>query len=65
MQAKKINFPCKCLRSKEMFYGEAAGEDSLFAGGVYWCTRTQDALGPDGQPVERQECMESRTCYLR
>jgi hypothetical protein len=65
MQAKQIQFPCKFLRSKEMYYGEQSREDGLCGGGVFWCSRTQEGFGPDGQPVERAECCETRPCFSR
>ncbi len=32
---------------------------------VYWCHQTQDALGPDGEPVDPDECASCRGCYSR
>ena len=57
--------PCKFLRSKEMFYeqpGDEADDESV--SGVFWCARTQEAFGPDGEPAEKDECQCGRSCYL-
>jgi hypothetical protein len=60
--SQKFELPCKYLRSKEMYY--QAAEDDSFASGVYWCTRTHEAFGPDGGPVAKAECCAGRTCFL-
>jgi hypothetical protein len=31
---------------------------------VFLCTRTQEVIGPDGQPVSPADCSSSRECYL-
>jgi hypothetical protein len=28
-----------------------------------WCMKTQQAMGPDGDIVERTACVEGRSCY--
>jgi hypothetical protein len=30
---------------------------------VYFCTRTQDALGPDHEPVGPADCSRARSCF--
>jgi hypothetical protein len=45
-----------------MFYQGA--EDDAFASGCYWCTLTQEAFGPDGQPAGKNECCQGRACYV-
>lgn len=32
---------------------------------VFYCAKTQDALGPDNNPVSVAECDPSRPCYRR
>ena len=59
--------PCKYLRSKEMYYEQPGAENvdgDPFASGVYWCARTQEAFGPDGEPAEKSECQCGRSCYV-
>jgi len=56
-------FPCKHIRSKEMYYEAPSGGGDGFSSGMYWCARTNETFGPDGQPVERQECKAGRSCF--
>jgi hypothetical protein len=60
----KKGLPCKYLRSKEMFYESPGAEDSDFASGVFWCSKTQEAFGPDGDSADKGECKPGRSCYL-
>jgi hypothetical protein len=30
--------------------------------GHYWCVYTQRGIGPDGEPVNRENCREGRAC---
>lgn len=54
--------PCKCLRSKEMFYKDASQED-VFASGYVWCQHTQDVIGADGAVASPEECIAGRKCF--
>ena len=54
--------PCRYLRNKEMYY--QAADDDPYASGVYWCSKTQEHLGPDGANVAKSECCASRSCYV-
>jgi hypothetical protein len=56
---------CRCLRSKEMFYEVEGGADPIHASGsgIFWCTHTQNCLGPDGQVAEPKRCKPGRECY--
>lgn len=57
--------PCKVLRSKEMFYEAPDQEsDDAFASGAYWCGKTQEPFGPDGEPAEKEACQCGRSCYI-
>ena len=53
--------PCRHLRCKEMYY--QAPTDDEFASGIYWCGKTQENSGPDGQPCSKCECGPERACY--
>lgn len=57
------NFPCRCMRSKEMFYESDPYAEDLYTGGAFWCTKTLEAFGPDGDAVDSQECGPGRKCY--
>ncbi len=60
----RVQIPCRHLRNKEMFYQSPGQEDDEFSSGVYWCGKTQEAFGPDGQPAGKAECCPSRSCFL-
>lgn len=55
---------CRNLRSKEMYYESPGQEEDAFAGGAYWCLKTHEAFGPDGQPAEKKECCAGRSCFV-
>ena len=54
---------CPFLRNKEMYYGESGLEDEAFSSGAFWCTKTQEAFGPDGEPAGGEECRAGRSCF--
>jgi hypothetical protein len=31
--------------------------------GIYWCSHTQNVLGPDGQVAEPGDCTAGRGCF--
>jgi hypothetical protein len=59
-----LKIPCRHLRSKEMYYQDYGAADDEFSSGVYWCGKTQENFGPDGEPCSRGNCSGERTCYL-
>lgn len=62
-ESPAFQFPCKHIRSKEMYYQSSTVEDDAYASGIFWCMRTHETFGPDGQPVERAECRPCRNCF--
>jgi hypothetical protein len=58
---------CEHLRHKGMYVlalpdpGETEF-DRAFRQTAYWCTKTQKALGPDGQPAHADDCVSGRGC---
>lgn len=56
--------PCRHLRSKEMFYESGGQEDDPFSSGLFWCTKTHENFGPDGQAVGKTHCCRGRSCYI-
>lgn len=56
--------PCQHFRSKEMYYQEPGQDDDQFSSGVFWCIKTHEGFGPDGQPVGKTHCCASRSCFL-
>lgn len=60
----RIQFPCKHLQSHEMnFQGSPLEPEDDHSSGIYQCKKTFDAVGPDGEPVEREECTPERGCF--
>lgn len=45
-----------------MYYN--APDDDAYASGVFWCGKTHESFGPDGQAADKTECCEGRSCYL-
>lgn len=58
----RFKVPCRHLRNKEMYYN--APDDDAYASGVFWCGKTHESFGPDGQAADKTECCEGRSCYL-
>jgi len=59
--ASSATTPCRHLRCKEMYY--RAPSDDEFASGAFWCVKTQENMGPDGQSCSKCECGPERACY--
>jgi hypothetical protein len=60
----EIKLPCKHLRNKEMYYQNDGQEDDQYASGLFWCTKTHENFGPDGESAGKNECCSSRSCYI-
>ena len=55
---------CRFLRCKEMFID--TGRDfhmSQSGSGIYWCSHSQNCLGPDGGIVNLENCKQGRACF--
>ncbi len=55
---------CRRLRSKEMFI-EVEPDPGVphFGSGIFWCSHTQNCLGPDGAVADLESCKPGRACY--
>lgn len=62
--ASPAGAPCRHLRSKEMYYQPYAAPEDEFSSGVYWCGKTLENYGPDGEPCSRGQCRAQRACFL-
>lgn len=60
---QSFQIPCRNLRSKEMYHQAPGQEDDQFCSGLYWCCRTHESFGPDGQPVSKADCCNGRPCF--
>jgi hypothetical protein len=55
---------CRRLRCKEMFVDALVEFKMTETGsGIYWCSHTQNVLGPDGRVAEPSECKADRECF--
>ena len=57
---------CVHLRTKEQFVGIPSDHERPFEAddAIFWCDRTFEALGPDGEAACSRECAApGRTCY--
>lgn len=56
---------CVELRCKSMYYrsDERPGRLHCSDTQLYWCTHTQDQLGPDGTIAAPKLCQPGRGCY--
>ena len=55
---------CRRLRCKEMFIEtDIAFKMTETGSGIFWCSHTQNLLGPDGQVAEPSGCLAGRECY--
>ncbi len=60
----RIERPCRRLRSKGMYIEvEPDLEVTHSSDGFYWCSHTQNCLGPDNKPVDSDHCKAGRHCY--
>ena len=69
IQAVHLKVACQNLRHKMMYVDQRQQSVGLVDDSsdtrVFWCTKTQDALGPDGDAVDAKSCAPSRKCYCR
>ncbi len=61
---------CAHLRHKGMYVlaSTEAGSDEhcgSYDATAFWCTRTQNAIGPDGNPVHADACQAGRGCCAK
>jgi hypothetical protein len=55
---------CRRLRTKSMFH-DVEQDTALppMNDGFFWCTHTQNCLGPDGKVAGRDDCNRGRPCF--
>lgn len=62
-----LQVTCLNLRHKMMYVDERQRTPGLVDDSsdtrIFFCTKTQDSLGPDGEPVSPTDCDGSRDCY--
>jgi hypothetical protein len=62
LDSAEFEIPCRNLRCKEMYY--QGDEHDADASGIYWCMKTHEGFGPDGEPCDKKRCCTGRACYL-
>lgn len=60
----KIQIPCKYLRTNNMYYNDSGQEEEQSSNSIFWCTKTHEAFGPDGEPASKTDCCTERTCHV-
>ena len=62
-----LRVACMHLRHKLMYCDERHGTRGMVDDSsdtrVFLCVKTQEALGPDSEPVSPEDCRPTRTCY--
>jgi hypothetical protein len=63
----KLHITCLNLRHKLMYVDERHMQrgmtDDSSSTRVFWCTKTQNCLGPDNEAVAPDSCSQGRACY--
>jgi hypothetical protein len=63
----KLRVTCMHIRHKLRYVDERHTQRGLVDVNsdtrIFWCAKTQEALGPDDQPVGPAECSNGRGCY--
>ncbi len=63
----KLKIACLNIRHKLMYVDDRHATVGLVDDSsdtrVFFCVKTQESLGPDGQAVSPTDCKNSRSCY--
>jgi len=63
----ELRVTCMNMRHKMMYVDERHAQRGLVDDSsdtrVFWCARTQEALGPDGQATHPEDCHPGRSCH--
>ncbi|MFO0826761.1 MAG: hypothetical protein U0572_01320 [Phycisphaerales bacterium] len=63
----KLKVCCHHLRHKMMYVDHRQSVRGMVDDSsdtrVYFCIKSQESLGPDGQPVHPSDCTPDRGCY--
>ncbi|MHC5005398.1 MAG: hypothetical protein ACYTJ0_20035 [Planctomycetota bacterium] len=65
----RLQVACEHLRHKMMYVDERQSTPGLVDDSsdtrVFFCVKSQESLGPDGEPVSPTDCRPDRGCYER
>lgn len=60
---------CTSLRHKMMYVDDRQSVRGLVDDSsntrIYFCVKSQESLGPDGEPVSPTDCTTARACYAK
>ena len=63
----QLKVSCLHIRHKLMYCDDRHATpglvDDTSSTRVFFCVKTQEVLGPDGQPVHPSDCRPGRACY--
>ncbi len=63
----RLRISCLDIRHKQMYVDERQGVMGMIDDSsdtrIFFCVRTQEALGPDGRAVTPRACASGRSCY--
>lgn len=65
-ESLRISPFCSKLCSKKLVFQQRpprSEQDLMDASCHTWCSDTQEALGPDGQPTDPEDCRAGRGCF--
>ncbi len=66
-QSVKLQVCCQSIRHKLMYVDERHATPGLVDDSsdtrVFFCVKTQESLGPDGEAVSPGDCKQGRACY--
>jgi hypothetical protein len=66
-QAPELKVACLSLRHKMMYVDERHAVPGMVDDSsdtrVFFCVKTHDSLGPDGEAVSPRRCTSARACY--
>ncbi len=66
-QSVKLQVCCQSIRHKLMYVDERHATPGLVDDSsdtrVFFCVKTQESLGPDGEAVSPTDCTHGRACY--
>lgn len=67
LEPVQLKIACTNLRHKMMYIDDRQRQvgmvDDSSDTRVFWCKKTQESLGPDGESVSAKLCSSGRGCY--
>ena len=64
IESLKAQIPCKHLSTNNMYYNDPVEDEDQSSNSIFWCTKTHEGFGPDGEPASKTECCTGRSCHV-